>query len=633
MQQRPYYVCDTECYFNYWSIGFTYALDRSIRFKFEMFPGQALDIQGIVNILSQVTIVTFNGGNYDDPMITLAICGADNATLKKANDLIIGGRMKPWDFYKYFRIERPAFMDSIDLIEPAPGVGVSLKIYSGRLNSDKMQDLPIEPHHHITPEMRDIMRPYQQNDENNTLDLFENIRDRIDLRISMSERYGVDLRSKSDAQIAEAVIRHDLGFFIEKPFWPHHTEFKVRPIPFISFSTPQLQEVHRIVMNAPFLTSDKDQVLEEEDENGNKIKTGIIIPKAVKDIRIRIGSTSYKLGYGGLHSQEKGVHHVADGFTLADRDVTSYYPFIIINQRLYPKQMGEPFVAVYTAVVNERVDAKQRWKYYKKMRDACTDEAEAANWEYWRHHYKTIEEALKIVINGSFGKFGSKYSILFSPDLMIQTTMTGQLSLLMLIERLEESGIPVVSANTDGVVIKCPNGLEWLRDEIIHQWEKETDFNTEETLYSAIYSRDVNNYIAVTTSGEVKRKGIFAEPGIRKNPNNTVCVNAVIDYLTKQVPIADTVYGCTDIRNFLTIRGVKGGGEKNGVFLGKAVRWYYGQNETGVITYKTNGNRVPRSEGAVPLMELPKAMPPDVDFNWYIKEAHAMLAEMGITGG
>lgn len=62
----------------------------------------------------------------------------------------------------------------------------------------------------------------------------------------------------------------------------------------------------------------------------------------------------------------------------------------------------------------------------------------------------------KIVLNGTFGKLGSKYSFLYSPNLMIQVTITGQLALLMLIEALEAAGISVVSANTDGIVSRCP---------------------------------------------------------------------------------------------------------------------------------------------------------------------------------
>ena len=75
---------------------------------------------------------------------------------------------------------------------------------------------------------------------------------------------------------------------------------------------------------------------------------------------------------------------------------------------------------------------------------------------------ETAMNALKVTVNGSFGKFGSPYSVLYSPDLLVQVTVTGQLSLLMLIQWMESQGISVVSANTDGVVVKCPKSKEEL---------------------------------------------------------------------------------------------------------------------------------------------------------------------------
>ena len=46
-------------------------------------------------------------------------------------------------------------------------------------------------------------------------------------------------------------------------------------------------------------------------------------------------------------------------------------------------------------------------------------------------------------------------------------TIGGQLSLLMLIERMELAGIRVISANTDGVELSIPFGREWMADLVI----------------------------------------------------------------------------------------------------------------------------------------------------------------------
>jgi hypothetical protein len=249
-----------------------------------------------------------------------------------------------------------------------------------------------------------------------------------------------------------------------------------------------------------------------------------------------------------------------------------------------------------------------------------------------------VADSLKITINGSFGKFGSMYSNLYSPQLLLQTTITGQLSLLMLIERIEIAGIQVVSANTDGIVIKCNKLRVEDLNAIIRQWEHETNFKTEETRYSALYSRDVNNYIAVKLDGSCKTKGAYSNPWndkklasfrFHKNPDTTICVEAVTEFLTKRTPIEQTIRNCNDISKFVCVRNVKGGAEKNGMYLGKVVRWYYVHKEYGEINYVVSGNKVPKSDGALPIMTLSDTVPNNVDYDRYISISMEILEDIG----
>ena len=99
--------------------------------------------------------------------------------------------------------------------------------------------------------------------------------------------------------------------------------------------------------------------------------------------------------------------------------------------------------------------------------------------------------------------------------------------------------------------------------------------------------------------------------------------------VTEGTPVDHTIKRCTDIRKFVSVRTVKTGAVKNGEYLGKSIRWYYGAGEEGEIVVAANGNTVPRSKGARPLLELPSTMPSDVDFDWYIREAQNMLVEVG----
>lgn len=241
--------------------------------------------------------------------------------------------------------------------------------------------------------------------------------------------------------------------------------------------------------------------------------------------------------------------------------------------------------------------------------------------------------SLKILNNGTFGKLGSKWSLFYAPSELIQVTVTGQLALLMLIERLELSGIRVMSANTDGIVCCYTPAQEWLYKSIIHWWEQLTGFTMEFTDYTLVAARDVNSYVAITTDGKVKLKGAFAPPDPGPsgwpNPTTQVCVDAVVAYLKAGTPLATTILACRDVRQFIAVRTVKGGGMWRDEYLGRVVRWYY-SNDGDVITYKSNGNHVPDTAGARPMMRLTETVPEDIDYAWYIDHAEKLLTSAGI---
>lgn len=593
---KPVLVLDLEVYRDYFLAAFKDVLTGEV-FTYEMYSGQPLKKGKISGHLLEATIVTFNGNGYDIPILSYALDGAECQDLKDASDAIIVHNFRGWQLAKKFKFELLTELDHIDLIEVAPGM-VGLKIYGGRLHTPRMQDLPIDPAASIDPAMRNDLREYCVNDLAVTEALYEHLTPQIKLREEMGAKYGLELRSKSDAQIAEAVIGSSVftisGDQPVRPEIPTGTTYRYTAPAFIHFESLELNKVLQRVQADDFIVTDSGKLNE---------------PEWMRDLRVPIGASEYRMGIGGLHSTESCMAHVADENTLLlDRDVASYYPNIILTCGLYPKHLGAGFLKVYRGIVAQRLKAK-------------------------REGDKVTNEALKIVINGSFGKFGSKWSILYSPDLLIKTTITGQLALLMLIEQLEINGIAVVSANTDGIVIKCPVALEDVMECIVAGWEMITGFDTEETRYTALYSRDVNNYIAIKDKG-YKAKGAFAldRGGIHKNPVNEISTLAAIQYLRDGTPIEETVRGCTDIRRFVTVRSVKGGAlGQLGEYLGKAVRWYYSTAVEGVITYKVNGYSVPRTEGAMPCMELPDHIPEDLDHEWYVREAYSILNDVGAT--
>lgn len=606
LETRPIVVADTECYRDYWSIGFKSPESGRTR-VYEYFDGNPLDKKSIASIFRRCTVVTFHGIGYDLPMIMLAMSGATNQELKDGSDELIQYGTPHWVFMERHGLSIPDFVDHIDLMSVSPGAPQmpSLKIYAGRLHSRKMQELPIDPDDSIGEMERQALLSYLPNDLDCTIDLYNDLKAQLDLRAVMSAEYGIDLRSKSDAQIAEAVIKHEIerltGTRLYKPDI-RAGSFQYKVPAFIEFQTPALQAVLDEIRTLKFGID----------------HAGIVqMPDYLKDLKIPIGHSVYRMGIGGLHSSETRVSHYSDDeFVLLDRDVTSYYPNIILGSGLYPKTIGPSFLKVYRSIYDRRIAAKRAGK-------------------------KDISESLKITLNGAYGKLGSPYSVLYAPELMIQVTLTGQLSILMLIEQMELRDMHVVSANTDGFVTKVPRDRRWQFNATCFDWELQTGFNLEETEYRSLHSRDVNNYLSVAIDKDklkIKEKGAFAAsgPGLpgaagqKKNPNMDICTDAVVAYLKDGVPIEDTIEWCTDPRKFLTVRRVTGGAMKDDLPIGKALRWYYSKDVQGGFVYAKNGNAVPESIGARLMMELTDRVPADLDFDYYIREAYAILQDLGV---
>jgi hypothetical protein len=618
-------VLDIECYSNYFLAAFRCVQTRKlVYFELSEATGFKMDYGKLEWVLHNFTIITFNGNWYDVPIATLALAGKSCAELKQATLEIIVNGTQPWMLLRSMKVKQLK-IDHVDLIEVAPLTG-SLKKYAARLHIQRMQDLPFHPDTLLTIDKAAIVRWYCINsDIPATIRLLEALSEQLTLRTTMSNEYGIDLRSKSDAQIAEAVIETEIkrlqGGRLSPPSIPPGTKYRYHVPSFMRFQTPLLNWALDVVRNTDFVVS----------EFGN-----ITLPESLTGLKLPIAYGLYRMGNGGLHSSESSITHVADHtFRILDVDVESFYPRIILNQGLYPQHLGFAFLRVYENIVNRRVNAKREAKRCKE----AGDKAGEAKW-------KVAADSLKITINGTFGKLGNMYSVIYAPDLLIQVTLTGQLSLLMLIERLELACIHVVSANTDGIVMRVPTYLQTTYEQIVKQWERDTSYTTEETEYSILMSRDVNNYIAVKKKdSETKNKGAFANPWsipnnifqLHKNPQNMICTEAIEQYITRHVPYEKTIRECKDITKFVTVRDVKGGGVKvdgegrTVLFMGKMVRWYYAVGEEGEIVYAQSGNRVSRSEGAKPLMDLPAEFPQDVNYEWYINEVESMLKALGYT--
>ena len=418
------------------------------------------------------TWVGFNSENFDRPLIAMAVMGHDEANIKTVAQHIIEDKMMSWQTYREYDIDFLEY-DHIDIKEVPPGVMLSLKIYEGRMHSPRLQDMPFHHDHDVTAKERKLVEEYCFNDVEETERLFQIIREQISLREQLSEQYDVDLRSKSDAQCAEAILKKVCAIGKKDKVVPGHVRYTCPS--FIKTDSALINEIielceeHKFIINHANGSPEFPEFLTEP---------------------IKIGAGVYQMGIGGLHSQ----HDVSiflqndDTFLLSDFDVASYYPNIMMKAGLIPNlggNKGELFLDAYQDIYEQRMTAK-------------------------RAGDKATANTLKIVLNGTFGKLGSIFCSFYAPELMLAVTITGQLNLLCLIHDLNKiKGVTIESANTDGIMVRYPVDKRNMVLKKIQANAKRTGFDYEETPYRCIAMKDVNNYFAVTA----EQMAAVIEPG------------------------------------------------------------------------------------------------------------------------
>jgi hypothetical protein len=289
-------VFDVECYPNYFLIAFK-CIETNKVIYFELTDSKDLDFELLWFVLLNFCLVGFNSINYDVPVIFLALSGASCETLKDATDDLILYNYRRQELEEKYKFKILP-LNHVDLIEVAP-LKASLKVYGGRLHCERMQDLPYDPNVALTASQIDETRLYCLNDLDLTALLCKELCPQLELRAQMSSEYGQDLRSKSDAQIAECVISEEVakvnGRYSKRPKIAPGTVFKYNVPAYIKYQSEQLNDMLETVRNAEFVVKENGSI--EEPEEFKELK------------KVKIGETYYRMGIGGLHSNEENVHY------------------------------------------------------------------------------------------------------------------------------------------------------------------------------------------------------------------------------------------------------------------------------------------------------------------------------------
>jgi len=616
-------ILDIECFPNFFQVGIMDENFTNVHISIDIKNDEIFN-ENKFNLLDDElagdTIVTYNGSRYDDIMLSYLytrVCGTKELyyfskfvinqvdlknsgfwnksiekqykqyleenyptfTQKEIRGLIHAYKLNRGHtipYYKYkdiFKLNSYPY-DSIDLMKLVPSPG-SLKMYGAMMDMN-IQELPYHFDKNLSDIEIDNIIKYNKNDLDITYALYKRLEGDIALRDNLNKIHKVDTssvfqdyRNKGNASLGLALLETKMS--IPKSKVDKHYKFKLDLPDYLCFENEKLQQILELLKVHTFSLAPSTML-------------PIIVPEFLKE-EIHLANCVFTLGMGGLHSNEKSLSVVAkEGETLRNIDVISYYPNIIFHNGFAPNHVDtKKYVNTLIDVFEERAIAKynkkriermindydkykkDRDRYIELLRETKNKPQPITKDDYMLlHHIRLIDKTNKIVLNGGgFGKLGDIYSKTFDPKAMANITITGQLSLLMLIEQLDKiEGVTILSSNTDGIELLDSNDcFEDIQMTVIN-WELATNLTMEYGEYKALHARDVNSYVAVY-NGYTKAKGIYAEPVLGKSITHKIVYKAIRKYLLDATPLEDTINNCTDIKEFVTIAKVTGGAIAN----------------------------------------------------------------------
>ena len=398
-------------------------------------------------------------------------------------------------------------------------------------------------------EYRKPMNHYNLNDVFIVCEIIRLFIDEIRLRYNLSRTYEIDVMNSSRSNIANILFKKFYSDFsgLRPEQWTgkktERTTMSFKRVIFdnVSFKTKYMQDFLERIRKTVVTSVSKDSFQEN----------------------IVINKLTYTMATGGLHSQDPPRKLVSkliynnnikddniwnileeNSFIYVHFDIASFYPSLMGAYKIAPEHLD---AGVFTKLINWLKDTRVKAKHSEEdFIDGIPKDL--------------LAQALKIVINSIYGKLGDENSDICDRLAVLKVTINGQLFILMLCEELEINNIEVVSANTDGIVVKLYKKDKTKFDEITNRWLEKTKLGADSELFSHYIDRDINNYLFKEIGKEPGYKGDFNPKiyitDLQKGYNQPIVAQAVENYFLYNKPILETLYESKDILDFCKTQNI-----------------------------------------------------------------------------
>lgn len=489
--------------------------------------------------------------------------------------------------WQYSSLLRKVYMVNYDVFHPRTDRG--LKTHEAYLGNDICETtVPFDIDRKLTEtEIAETVK-YCRHDVEQTIEVFMQRKSEFDARMDLLKMFELPLvyLGKTDAQLTAIILG------AERPARPRDDEFDIVPLPCLDLG--------------PY----------------DFIRSWYLDP-ANQDycatLDFDIAGCPHKCAWGGIHGAI--AQYAGEGYFI-NVDVESYYPAEMIVHKLLSRNVCDP--SKFEGIRDHRIELK--------------------------HAKDPRQKALKLVINGTFGASKDKFNALYDPRQANMICVNGQLMLIDLMHKLvRDVGAEIIQSNTDGVLIRMPDGFEGgpdafydRVDDVAYEWEHRTGMGLEFDEFTRVYQKDVNNYVLVAADGSMKTKGAYVKKLGPLDYDLAVVNKALVEYMVHGVPVEDTIAANDDLIDYQRVVKVSGK-YKYGVhgherLTDRCFRVFASTRESdGMIGRVKAGKAKPEKFGNTSEHSFidngdvhGKKCPGYLDKSWYIQLAKTRLAQFGV---
>ena len=502
MNENHIFIFDMEVFAHDWLVVFKELTTG----EYTAIWNDSYQVQWFMN--KEPVLCGYNNKHYDNFILKAILYECSPEEVKHVNDMIIKEGINGWQI-PWLR-DSNIYFDSFDLMDDTE-IGTSLKSIEGNIGiSIEETEVDFNIDRNLTAAEMELVEKYCKYDVDATEKLFHLRESYLENKITLGRAVGLgdhEALYMTNAKLTAVYLK------AVKPLEPYTDEREYKyPENLLKEYIPQ--EVF------DFYDRRYDQNISTEELWGSKLE-------------IIVGDCPVTLASGGIHGAIPNyLEETQEGRTIRNKDVASYYPNIIRLYNYYSRSMSTP--EIYAETIAKRVEAKKKGD-------------------------KATADALKLVLNTTYGAMLNEYNDLYDPLMGRSVCITGQLFLLELSEHLikECPTLKIIQLNTDGIMVSFDDSDEPKWQEITKEWEQRTGFVLEEDFIKKIVQKDVNNYIEVPM-GEGKPKikggqlvrGISTAGAFKVNNNATIIPKAIINYFVDGIDPKDTVNESEDIFEF-----------------------------------------------------------------------------------